>query len=125
MIDLSEVLEIHQLAIRDFGGTNGLRDEAALQAALARPFNGFGETAFYPTIEEKASAVIESIVCNHPFLDGNKRTGYLLMQFILGEEGKVAKATQKEKYEFVIKIASGKMKYDKILQWVREKIVSM
>jgi death on curing protein len=77
MIDLSDVLEIHQLAISDFGGTNGLRHEGALQAALARPFNGFGEIAFYPTIEEKASSVIESIICNHPFLDGNKRIGYL------------------------------------------------
>jgi death on curing protein len=123
MIDLLEVLAIHRLAIADFGGTDGLRDEGSLHAALARPFGGFGDHEFYPTIEEKASAVLESIICNHPFLDGNKRTGYLLMQFILGEEGKKVKVSKKEKYEFVIKVASGKMKYDAILEWVRKRIV--
>lgn len=75
MIDYEEVLAIHQILVDDFGGSQGVRDENALKSAIARPFSGFGETEFYPSPEEKAGAVLESVLKNHPFLDGNKRTG--------------------------------------------------
>lgn len=76
MIDYQEVLEIHQVLIREFGGLQGVRDENGLKSALERPFSGFGETEFYPNPEEKAGAILESIVKKHPFIDGNKRTGF-------------------------------------------------
>jgi death-on-curing protein len=68
MIDYQEVLEIHQVLIREFGGSQGVRDENGLKSALERPFSGFGETEFYPNPEEKAGAILESIVKNHPFI---------------------------------------------------------
>ena len=67
MIDLQEVFEIHQILIDEFGGSQGVRDMGLLQSALERPFGGFGTTEFYKTPEEKASAILESIVKNHPF----------------------------------------------------------
>jgi death on curing protein len=125
MILLNDVLDIHYDVIIDMGGSHGVRDNGALQSALARPFSGWGETEFYPTAEEKASALVESIVCNHPFMDGNKRTGYVLMRMLLNEYGKDIKSDEDTKYNFVIEIASGKMAYDEILQWIRAKVVSL
>jgi death on curing protein len=124
MIDFDEVLDIHHALIQKFGGTVGVRDEGLLQAALERPFSGFGEIEFYPTAEEKAAAILESIVTNHPFIDGNKRTGYVLMRLLVMQYGKDIRASQDEKYEFVIAIASGEMDFQQVLTWIKDKIVT-
>jgi death on curing protein len=123
MIDFQEVLEIHQILINEFGGLEGVRDENALKSALKRPFGGFGEIEFYPTLEEKASAILESIVKNHPFIDGNKRIGYVLMRLFLMQFGKDIQATQEEKYNFVISIASGELTFEGILAWINERVI--
>lgn len=121
MIDKKEVLQIHQILIAQFGGLEGVREEGLLESALERPFSGFGETEFYPSVEEKAAAILESVVKNHPFIDGNKRTGYVLMRLILLEYGRDIEATQDEKYDFVIAVASGKMTFAEIVDWIRKK----
>lgn len=123
MIDLQEVLDIHQTLIETFGGSHGVRDQGLLESALERPFSGFGAMEFYKTLEEKASAIFESIVKNHPFIDGNKRTGYVLMRLILMEFGKDINASEDEKYTFVIEAATGEMNFVDILKWINTKIV--
>ncbi|WP_309920708.1 type II toxin-antitoxin system death-on-curing family toxin [Arcicella sp. BE51] len=60
----------------------------------------------------------ESIVKNHPFVDGNKRTGYVLMRLILMQFGKDIKATQDDKYDFVISVAQGQINYEEIVAWI-------
>ena len=124
MIDLQDVLEVHQVLIQEFGGSQGVRDEGLLKSALERPFSGFGETEFYATPEEKAGAVLESIVNNHPFIDGNKRTGYVLMRLILMQFGKDIIATQDEKYSFVIEVASGQIDFQAIVSWIKNRITN-
>jgi len=121
MIDYQEVLGIHQVLIREFGGSQGVRDENGLKSALERPFSGFGETEFYPSPEEKAGAILESIVKNHPFIDGNKRTGYVLMRLVLMNFGKDIKALQDEKYDFVIAVASGQLDFQQIVTWIKQR----
>jgi len=98
-----------------------VRDENGLKSALERPFSGFGETEFYPSPEEKAGAILESVVKNHPFIDGNKRTGYVLMRLVLMNFGKDIKATQDEKYNFVIAVASGKLDFQQIVTWIKQR----
>ncbi|MFN0202522.1 MAG: type II toxin-antitoxin system death-on-curing family toxin, partial [Bacteroidia bacterium] len=66
MIDINEVIEIHQTLLKEFGGLSGVRDEGLLKSAIERPFSGFGEIMFYPTPEEKGAAILESMVVNHP-----------------------------------------------------------
>jgi len=122
MITYEQVLEIHRILIQEFGGSNGMRDENALRAALERPFSGFGQTEFYPNPEEKASAILESVVKNHPFIDGNKRTGYVFMRLVLMNFGKDIQATQDEKYEFIIGIASGKLDFQEIVIWIKQRV---
>ncbi|WP_448518432.1 type II toxin-antitoxin system death-on-curing family toxin [Rhodoflexus sp.] len=124
MIDYQELIEIHQLLIREFGGLQGVRDENGLKSAIERPFSGFGNTEFYPSPEEKAGAILESIVKNHPFIDGNKRTGYVLMRLLLMNAGKDIAATQDEKYEFVIAVAAGKLDFQQIVTWIKQRVTS-
>ena len=77
MISLKEVLYLHEQSIKDFGGSHGIRDHGLLESAIERPNATFGGEELYPTIFLKAAALLESIVKNHPFVDGNKRTGWL------------------------------------------------
>jgi len=125
MIDLQEVLYIHEILIQEFGGAQGVRDLDALLAAIERPFTGFSNTEFYPTPEEKASAIMESIITNHPFVDGNKRIGYTLMRLILLNFNKDIGATAKEKIEFTIQVASGQLSFEAILRWIKSKSFDM
>ncbi|WP_262512383.1 type II toxin-antitoxin system death-on-curing family toxin [Adhaeribacter arboris] len=74
---------MHNLLIEEFGGAKGIRDLGALDAAINRPFATFDQQELYPNPVDKAAAIIESILINHPFLDGNKRTGYVLMRLLL------------------------------------------
>jgi len=123
MIDYQEVLDIHEILIKEFGGSDGVRDENGLKSALERPFSGFGDTEFYPSPEEKASAILESIVTNHPFIDGNKRTGYVLMRLVLMNFGKDIQATQDEKYNFIISVASGHYNFNQIVTWINQHVI--
>ncbi|GAB3937198.1 type II toxin-antitoxin system death-on-curing family toxin [Larkinella terrae] len=120
MITVDEVLFIHRRLIEVFGGSDGVRDESIMLSAIARPYSGFGDTEFYPTPIEKAAAIIESIVKNHPFVDGNKRTGYVLMEIMLRTNNLFISASQEERYSFVIQIATGELNYDGIVSWIKK-----
>ena len=122
MITLKEVLIIHELAIDKFGGSYGVRDMNLLESAIQRPNATFDGKDLYPNAIDKAAAIVESIVKNHPFSDGNKRIGYILMRLILLKSNIDIAATEKEKYEFVIKIAEGKLDFDEIKFWIEENL---
>lgn len=74
-LELDEVLAIHRDQIERYGGLDGVRDMGLLQSALAMPQAGFGGQFLHADVFEMAAAYLFHIVCNHPFLDGNKRTG--------------------------------------------------
>jgi death on curing protein len=119
MISVNQVLAIHLMAIEQFGGADGVRDLGGLEAALARPFQTFGVEDLYPTFIEKAATIAESIIINHPFIDGNKRTGYILMEAILLAGGIRIALTDMEIYPFVIAVSTGQEKYDDIVAWLK------
>jgi len=118
MIDVIIVQNLHEVLIKRFGGGSGIRDMGALQAAIARPYATFGEIDLYPTAIDKASAILESILINHPFIDGNKRTGYALMRLHLLKAGLDITANQDEKYAMVISVSTGEFRFDEIKQWL-------
>jgi death on curing protein len=118
MIPVKEVEQLHRILIDKFGGSHGIRDNSALQSALARPFQTFDGKELYTSVLEKAASLIESILINHPFIDGNKRTGYTLLRFFLIQNRIDIVASQDNKYEFVIDIASGTLKYEGIVSWL-------
>ena len=120
MITVEYAIKIHNTLIEKFGGTAGLRDRNLLESALARPYQTFDQKDLYNTPAEKGSALIESIITNHPFLDGNKRFGYVAMRLLLLEEGFDIAASEDEKYDFVIAIAKGNLKYPDIYNWINK-----
>ena len=77
------VLSIHARQIERFGGTPGVRDEGLLESALAQPQATFGGDFLHPTISEQAAAYLYHIAMNHPFIDGNKRTAFAVMDTFL------------------------------------------
>jgi len=118
MINLEDALNIYEFLINKFGGSHGVRDLNLLKSALARPFQTFDKKDLYKTPSEKAAAIIESLVTNHPFIDGNKRIGWVLMRLYLMEVGLDIKASQESRYEFVISIASNKLPFQEIVDWI-------
>ena len=87
MISVKEAEEVHRVLINTFGGSHGLRNLSSLESALARPFQSFENQELYPTVILKAAALLESLIINHPYIDGNKRTGYALLRLFLLSNG--------------------------------------
>ena len=123
MITLQEAEKIHRILIEKFGGAGGVRDMRGLDSALKRPYATFGKKELYPTPIEKAAAIIESIIINHPFLDGNKRLGYVLMRLLLLEQHYDIIASNSEKYSFVLSISEGELSFEDICTWIQKHIM--
>jgi death-on-curing protein len=124
VISLTEVIKIHEILIEKFGGANGVRDQALLESAIHRPFQTFDSELLYPSVVDQAAALAESLIANHPFQDGNKRTGYTMMRLHLMMHDLDIEASEDEKYDFVIKIASGNSSFDEIREWIKDKLNS-
>jgi death on curing protein len=124
MISLQTATFAHNKLIDKHGGSKGIRDLGGLEAALARPYATFDQQELYPTAIDKASAVFESLIINHPFLDGNKRIAYVLMRLVLLELGFDIIASQMEKYEMTISASTGIYRFDEIKQWLSVRIIN-
>jgi death on curing protein len=122
MIRVSEVLAIHDILVERFGGVKGVRDRAALESAINRPYQTFDGQELYPGAVDKAAAIFESIISNHPFVDGNKRTAYVLMRLLLKQKLMDISASEDEKFDFVIKCAQGTLTFDGIKTWIKSKL---
>ena len=122
MIDVKTAENIHNILIDRFGGSKGIRDLAGLEAGLARPYVTFDQKDLYPEPVDKAAAIFESIIINHPFIDGNKRIAYVLMRLTLMNAGFDISASQDEKYAMTISSSKGEMNCDEIKNWISSKI---
>jgi len=118
MITEADILLLHEFSIRDYGGSEGLRDRELLLSAIARPFQTFDGIALYGTPFEQAAALGESLIINHPFIDGNKRTALLAMLALLQEYQIELSINEDEAYSFVILMSEGVRKFDNIVSWL-------
>ena len=125
MIDINDVKLIHQILIEKFGGSHGIRDRKMLESALARPFQTFDKKDLYQSPVEKAAALLESILINHPFIDGNKRIGYVLMRLLLINNDLDISANEEEKYAFVISVSRSTLRWAGIIKWQNEKLIKI
>lgn len=119
MITKKTILRLHQLSIIQYGGSMGIRDEGLVESVIARPYQTFGGEDLYPSALMKAAAIAESIIINHPFVDGNKRTGLLAMLAILEENNITINVINNEVYSFIINISTGEIKFDQIVEWLK------
>lgn len=113
-----QVLKLHDALLEAFGGTAGVRDDGLLESALSAPFATFGGQYLYPSIQAKAAQLGFGLVCNHPFVDGNKRIGAHVMLVFLAINGIELEYTQQELIDIVLQIASSHAKADKLLAWI-------
>ncbi len=115
------VLAMHAETLQQFGGTTGLRNEGRLESALSRPQNRYAFSD--PSLFELAAAYCHGIVRNHPFVDGNKRTGLLAARAFLFRNGDVFDPNEAEMVRVVERVASGEMSEEEPAQWVQQNTV--
>jgi len=108
-LGLDEVVEIHRDQIERYGGHSGIRDMDLLQSAVAMPAAGFGEDYLHADIHEMAAAYLFHIVRNHPFVDGNKRTGAVAALVFLIMNGMELHASEDSLEKIVRSVADEKM----------------
>lgn len=118
MISKKLAVELNKIISEASGGASGLSDESLLLSALNRPFQTFDNKELYPSVIDKASALFQSIIINHPFIDGNKRMAYAFMHILLSEAGFTITASEDEKYNFVIEASKGNMDFEAIKNWI-------
>ena len=116
---------MHKHSINDYGGADGIRDVGLLKSAIARPFQTFDGEDLYPTFFEKAAALGESLIINHPFIDGNKRTGMAAMYALLIDHGFKLTAPSSEFYNNVISISTGELHFEQIVEWLKANTVAI
>lgn len=121
LLTLNQIKKMHDQQIQKFGGLAGVKDAALLESAVHNSFYSeyFGND-MYPTLEEKAARLCFSIINNHPFIDGNKRTGVQSMLVLLGINGVKLKISNEDVYRLGVNVASSKWGYEDILQFIRD-----
>ncbi|HEX3600570.1 MAG TPA: type II toxin-antitoxin system death-on-curing family toxin [Lacipirellulaceae bacterium] len=119
----SVVLAIHTRQLSEHGGMDGVRDSGLLSSALSRPRHAFAYSKPQPDLATLAAAYAFGIVKNHPFVDGNKRTGYVVSRTFLIINGTDIDTTQEEKYQAVIALAEGSSSEEQFANWIRSKLV--
>jgi death-on-curing protein len=122
-LSLAEVLELHRQIIEQSGGARGLLDLRALESALAQPRMTFDGAELYPSIVEKASALGFSVIKNHPFVDGNKRTGHAAMETFLVLNGYEIRASVDDQEQVILRVAAGEMARQEFTAWLRAHVV--
>ncbi|QIR37439.1 type II toxin-antitoxin system death-on-curing family toxin [Tolypothrix sp. PCC 7910] len=103
-LSTSQVIKIHERQIEIFGGTTGIRDAGLLDSALAQPQATFGGELLHPTISDQAAAYLYHLAMNHPFIDGNKRTAFAVMDTFLTLNGYSLNLLADETYNMVIRV---------------------
>jgi len=121
-ITIAEILEAYQRIMQQSGGLVGIRDFGSLESALAQPYMTFGGNELYPSLAEKAAALGFSLIQNHPFADGNKRTGHAAMAMFLAINGYKINASIDEQTETILSVASGKLKREEFTEWLSKHI---
>jgi death-on-curing protein len=116
-----EALEIHRALLDRFGGLAGVRDLGLLESALYRP-----RTGYYADLSEMAAALFESLIMNHPFIDGNKRVAFFATDVFLRLNGYKLKVDARKAHRFLIGLLENdSCTFDNLLPWMREHAVAI
>jgi death-on-curing protein len=122
-LTLNELLELHRLLVEQSGGSAGIHSVGALESALAQPRMTFSGEDLYPTIVEKAAALGFSLIRNHPFVDGNKRTGHAAMEVFLILNGYEIDAPVDEQEQIILQLAAGESERKAFIEWLHAHVV--
>ena len=115
-----QVLFVHYRLVSETGGEYGVRDLGLLESAVARAKTTFDNQELYPDIFQKAAALMESLINNHPFMDGNTRTGIACTVLFLRQNGIMFSAKNAALKQFTLRVASSKLKLSEITRWLKK-----
>ena len=118
-LSVDEILEIHAFQIERFGGADGIRDEELLRSTAAMPMATFGGEYLHRGLFEMAAAYLFHIVQNHPFIDGNKRTGAMAAAVFLDMNGIALDVDDDDFTAMVLSVASGEMDKEAICAFLK------
>ena len=113
-------LAIHDQMIRRFGGSSGIRDLGLLESAVERPKSTFDGVSLYPDLFTKAAALMHSLLKNHAFVDGNKRTAYSSCGVFLRLNGYKFENMHKKSLEFALNVENNSLKLVEIADWIKK-----
>jgi death-on-curing protein len=116
-----QVVALHHDLLALFGGLAGVRERGALDSAVARPAMTFGGEDLYPDPAAKAAALLHSLVLNHPFVDGNKRTGAAAAELMLELNGLALVASDDELEHVILATARGELSAEALAIWFRQR----
>ena len=122
-IEEAVVIAIHRRQLAEHGGSDGIRDKGLLESALFRPKNqlAYGN----PTIFDLAAAYGYGITKNHPFVDGNKRTSYVVTRTFLKLNGYDIQALAIEKYQLWMGLSDSQINETQLAKWIKEKSIKV
>jgi death on curing protein len=121
---LAEILDLHERLLSTSGGARGVRDLAMLESSVAQPRATFDQQDLYPDIISKSAALCHGLILNHPFVDGNKRTGHAAMELFLILNGLQLSADVSDQERVILDLAAGKMSRHDFTAWVRQHATS-
>ena len=121
-LTIAEALEIYQRVMQQTGGLVGIRDLGLLASAIAQPYMTFGGNELYPSLAEKAAALGFALIKNHPFADGNKRSGHAVMESFLALNDYEINASTDEQVEVILSLASGNLSREEFTEWLSNHI---
>lgn len=124
-LTIEEVVRLHTMLIEQSGGSEGIRDHGALESCVAQPHASFGGELLYPDLVSQAAALGHALVCNHPFVDGNKRIGHAAKEVFLVLNGMEIQAHVDEQESLVLSLASGKITRGALTEWLNDKADSL
>jgi death-on-curing protein len=116
-LNRTDGLAIHDMMLAQHGGLAGVRDEGLLESALAKPQNLFAYGS--PTLADLAASYAAGIIHNHPFMDGNKRTGFLMAATFLELNGLIFSATEESVVETTLMMAAGELREAGYAAWLK------
>lgn len=119
-LEMDEILAIHETMIELFGGRGEIHDFTLLHSAVERMKVTFGGVDLYSKLYEKAAALIQSLILNHPFDDGNKRTAITSCARFLWINGQELSLPLDESIQFTLDIDAHKIDFEEIAQWLEE-----
>lgn len=114
-----QVLAIHDQMVKRFGGSSGIRDVGLVESAVARPMATFDGVDLYNNIFDKAAALLQSLLKNHPFVDGNKRTALSSAGIFLKMNGYILKNYHEEEIEFGVNVDNKHLSIEDISAWLK------
>ncbi len=117
-LTVEEILELHDRVIKISGGSSGVRQLGDVEKAAAQPQMSFGGKDLYVGLAEKAAALGFSLICNHPFVDGNKRIGHAALETFLVLNGWELDATVDEQERIILAVADGTLAREQFVAWV-------